>query len=82
MLVQRAASFRILDQNNASTQQLTVDVDSAGNSRVFQLGNGNMYLGNITGGTGETRLYANADAKVRVKSTQTEITDQLYVSRL
>lgn len=70
----------LLDQNNASTQKLTIDVDSSGNSRVFQAGNGGLHLGNITGGTGETRLYCNADLKVQVKSTQTEITDQLYVS--
>jgi len=72
--------INILDQNNGNTNRLVIDVDAAGNGRMFNAGNGNLHLGNLTGGTGETRLYCNADAKVKVKSTQTEITDQLYVS--
>ena len=70
----------LLDHNNTSTNQLVVDVDAAGNGRVFNAGNGNLKLGNLTFGTGETQIYCNADLKIQVKSTQTVITDQLYVS--
>ena len=70
----------LLDHNNATTNQLVVDVDSAGNGRMFNAGNGDLKIGNLTGGTGDTEIYCNADLKIHVKSTQTEITDQVYVS--
>ncbi len=72
--------IRLLDSSSSTSQAAYLDVDAANNARFFQIGNGDMKLGNLTGGTGNTKIYCNADLKIDVKSTQTEITDQLYVS--
>ncbi len=70
----------ILDHNNTTTNKLSIDVDSAGNGRVFNLGNGDLKLGNLTGGTGDTEIYCNAALKIHVKSTEVDIADDLNVA--
>ncbi len=72
--------IQLLDQNNSNTNRTILDVDAAGNGRMFNQGNGSLKLGNLTGGTGETQLYQNGLLKVRVKATQVDIADDLIVA--
>ena len=53
------AQIQLKDQSDGLTDACNFDVDSSGNSRIFQLGNGNLQLGNQSAGTGKVKLFAD-----------------------
>ena len=68
------AQIQLKDQSDGLTDACNFDVDSSGNSRIFQLGNGNLQLGNQSGGTGKVKLFANTESVLEVSSTEVTIT--------
>jgi hypothetical protein len=68
------AQIQLKDQNDLTADACNFDVDSAGNSRIFQLGDGNLQLGNQSGGDGKVKLFANNESILEVSDTDVTIT--------
>ena len=59
-------SFR--DKSGTQANALYIDIDGNNDSRIFQMGNSNLSIGNLTGGAGDIRLFTNASERLRVLS--------------
>jgi len=70
------AQITLKDQNDENTNACFFDVDSVGNSRIFQAGNGNLQIGNQStpGGTGKVKLFAENVSILEVSSSEVVIT--------
>ena len=59
----------IRDKSGTASNALNIDIDGSNNSRIFNIGNGNLVLGNLTGGSGSVKLYTNASERFSINSS-------------